>query len=631
MDKAKPGRGTPAVVGGVVDARFTAYQLTVGGLWLPVHFHYAFNLFASAGIWLLGHPLLALALFVSASTFDTVQQILIRAWLAKSAEADETIGFRKLAALCFVRVCAYTAPTLALAWNGGLPEYLTYGLQLMTLLVVAKGAGALSRMVFWGLAGPVLLQIVAITFLRFDLPTAAALMTGVAVLALLLVIVSETTIRTITTWHDAFLANTNMVEELAAARDQAVAERTAADAARETARQANRAKSNFLATMSHEIRTPMNGVLGMAQLMKRDETDPVQSGRLDVLIDSGEYLLSILNDILDVSKIDAGKLEIVPAAEDLPGFLGRLVSFWAPRAEERGVALELVVADDVPAAVFVDALRLRQVMFNLVGNALKFTDRGSVQVIAEAAAWDDDTVQLHLAVRDTGAGIAPHHLPQLFDRFSQADESEARRFGGTGLGLAIVKQLVELMGGRVWVESELGLGSTFHLEVPLEVVQDAAHAGAPADANEPQSMAIDALRILAVDDNAVNLLVLDQLLTSLGHSVAKASGGAEALRALGDETFDLVLTDIQMPGLTGLDVLEALRAAPGPNQAVPVIALTADVTSGGRQRYLEQGFTEHAAKPIQLQDLLGAIIRAISAVPGLESAASYRASSNLSR
>jgi signal transduction histidine kinase/ActR/RegA family two-component response regulator len=614
MSKAKSRSGAPAVADGVVDARYTAYQLTVGGLWLPLPIHFLFNLVAAAGIWFLGHPVLAAVMMASSCAIDTVQQMLVRRWLAQSATADETRGFRKLGALCVARIVFYTAPTMAMAWNGGPPEYLLYGLQLMTLLLVATGAGALSRTVFWSLAGPVLLQIVAMIFLRFDLPTAAAVSSGFVVLAIILTLISERTNRAISTWHAAFLGNVELVDDLAAARDQAVAERTAADAAREAARTANRAKSNFLATMSHEIRTPMNGVLGMAQLMKRDAVDPIQAARLDVLIDSGEYLLSILNDILDVSKIDAGKLEIVPAAEDLHDVLHRLVSFWAPRADERGVALQLRLGADVPQMVFVDALRLRQVLFNLVGNALKFTDVGSVQVIAEAAVWDDDTVRLHLAVRDTGPGIAPQHLPQLFDRFSQADESEARRFTGTGLGLAIVKQLVELMNGRVWVESELGQGSTFHLEVPLEVVEDAAYPAA-ADANEPQAFAVETLRILAVDDNAVNLLVLDQLLTSLGHTVAKAASGAEALRALNDERFDLVLTDIQMPGLTGLDVLQTLRLAPGPNQAVPVIALTADVTSGGRQSYLDQGFTEHAAKPIQLQELLGAIVRAVSAGP----------------
>ncbi|HEX7887247.1 MAG TPA: ATP-binding protein [Phenylobacterium sp.] len=613
MRRAGGGNDAPTMAGAGMDVRHTAYELTLGGLQLPVHIHYVFNLVAAAGFWLLGHPLLAFAMLASACIFDTCQQILLKHWLAKAADADEAAGFRKLALLCVARIAAYTTPTAIMAWGAGLPEYMLYGLQLMTLLMVATGLGALSRTVFWGLAGPVLLQIAALIFMMFDLTTTAALMTGFTILATLLVMVSENSIRTSKTWHAAFVANTEMVRDLAAARDQAISEHADADAAREAARAANSAKSNFLATMSHEIRTPMNGVLGMAQLMKRVETDPVQAGRLDVLIDSGEYLLSILNDILDVSKIDAGKLEIVPAAEDLHALLDRLVSFWAPRADERGVQLELARGPGVPQVVWVDALRLRQVLFNLVGNALKFTDVGLVQVIAEALPCDDGRVRLHLAVRDTGPGIARQHLPQLFDRFSQANEADARRMSGTGLGLAIVKQLVELMDGRVWVESELGQGSTFHVEIAVEV---AAHADvADLQVDEPETSEVEALRILAVDDNAVNLLVLDQLLTSLGHTVAKAASGAEALRALGAETFDLVLTDIQMPGLTGLDVLETLRLAPGPNQAAPVIALTADVTSGGRQSYLDQGFTEHAAKPIQLQELLSAIARAIAAEP----------------
>ncbi len=623
MSKIRAASGTPMIAGGVVDVRLNAYQLSIAGLRLPLPVHFAFNAAGALALFLLGHTVLAAAFFLGSSAIDTLQQALITRWLRDSAKADQAKGFRKLGALCVARSCVYTAPTFIMAWNGGLPEYLLYVIQLGTLLVVALGAGSLSRTVFWSLATPLLLQASVLIFLRFDLQTAAALIASFSSLVVLLAMISNGSVRAISTWHDAFLANVNLVDDLAAARDQALAERAAADEAREAARAANRAKSNFIATMSHEIRTPMNGVLGMAQLMKRDETNPLQTRRLDVLIDSGEYLLSILNDILDVSKIDAGKLEIVPSAEDLHLFLERLVSLWTPRAEERGVSLSLELSPTAPRAVFMDALRLRQVMFNLVGNALKFTDEGSVRIIADAAPWDHDSIRLHLAVVDTGAGIAAQHLPHLFDRFSQADESEASRLGGTGLGLAIVKQLVELMGGRVWVESTLGEGSAFHLELPLELA--AMSTPEPAEANEAQSLGVEPLRILAIDDNAVNLLVLDQLLSSLGHAVSKASSGSEGLRALGEARFDLVLTDIQMPGLSGVDVLEALRCAPGPNQHIPVVALTADVTSGGRQRYLDQGFTEHAAKPIQLQDLLGAIVRAVAPAPDAEAPASLSA------
>jgi CheY-like chemotaxis protein len=292
-------------------------------------------------------------------------------------------------------------------------------------------------------------------------------------------------------------------------------------------------------------------------------------------------------------------------------FLERLVGFWGPRADEKGVALILDMKPGLPAFALIDALRLRQVLFNLVGNALKFTDQGSVSVIADAMPNGEGAVLLHIAVKDTGIGIADQHLPQLFTRFSQGDESEMRKFGGTGLGLSIAKQLIELMGGKVWAESTLGQGSTFHIKVPLAVADGPAQAR-PAVTDSAVS-AVGGLQILAVDDNAVNLLVLDQLLTSFGHEVAKAASGVEALEQMAARPFDLVLLDIQMPGMTGVEVLQQLRAEAGPNRDAPVVALTADVTSGGRERYLELGFTEHSSKPIQIQELMEAVARAMAA------------------
>ncbi|MGH6963868.1 MAG: ATP-binding protein, partial [Phenylobacterium sp.] len=371
--------------------------------------------------------------------------------------------------------------------------------------------------------------------------------------------------------------------------------------------------------MSHEIRTPMNGVLGMAHLLKRDEAEPQQIERLDVLIDSGEYLLSILNDILDVSKIDAGALQIVEGVEDLHMFLDRLVSFWEARAEEKGVGLVLNLHDSVPEFVRMDALRLRQVLFNLVGNSLKFTSDGAVELTAETRPKSDDAVWLHVAVRDSGVGIAPDHLPKLFERFAQADDSEIRKFGGTGLGLAIAKQLTELMGGRVWAESVLGEGSTFHVEIPMalaEQVTPILHQRPAALAALAQEAHVRAVRVLAVDDNAVNLLVLDQLLSAFGHDVSKAASGPEALGLLASQSFDIVLLDIQMPGMTGVECLQKLREAPGPNQQVPVVALTADVTSGGREHFQSLGFTDHESKPIQVQSLVEAMTRALAPPPG---------------
>ena len=218
-----------------------------------------------------------------------------------------------------------------------------------------------------------------------------------------------------------------------------------------------------------------------------------------------------------------------------------------------------------------------------------------------------------MSVRDSGPGIAPQHLDSLFHRFSQAEESETRRHGGTGLGLAIVRQLAELMGGHTWVESEVGVGSTFHVEIEAQIAAPAAVVEAVRPAPQPDRP--PALRILAVDDKAVNLLVLEQLLAVAGHAIVKAESGAQALEILAGEPFDVVLTDIQMPRMSGGEVLRRLRAAPGPNQDVPMIALTADVMSGDRQCYLDEGFADHASKPIQLQELIASINRAVAREP----------------
>jgi len=600
----------PAALDEAPKVNSTTYQMTLAGLTLPFRWHLVANLLGAACMALIGHPMVAAAGFASCCAVDLAHTQLIRRLMAVSPGVESGVGFRRLSVICAIRFAAYLAPAAFVARGGGVAELFLFGLQAATLLTIAMSAGVLSRWVFWGLAGPVMLAAGGLALLLLPpLPLGGVLAT-LAMLILLLIVMTETTRRVISAWHVAFIDNVALIPELEQARDRAIAERAAADEAREEARQAGRAKSNFLATMSHEIRTPMNGVLGMAQLLQRDETDPVQKERIGVLIDSGEYLLSILNDILDVSKIDAGRLDIMPAPEDLRLFFNRLVGFWGAGADEKGVALILDLADSVPDFALIDALRLRQVLFNLVGNALKFTETGAVTVGAEAMPNGEGAVLLHLSVRDTGIGIAAHNLPQLFTRFSQGDESEVRKFGGTGLGLAIAKQLVELMGGRIWAESEVGQGSTFHIKLPLALAEGVSQR---ETATAEETVPLSGLQVLAVDDNAVNLLVLDQLLASFGHEVAKAASGAEALAAMAVRRFDLILLDIQMPGMTGVEVLQQLRAGDGPNREAPVVALTADVTSGGRKRYLDLGFTEHSPKPLQIEALMESISRAMAA------------------
>jgi len=597
------------------------YQLTLEGLRFPMAGHVAFNAIAALCLVGLGHPLIALIAFAAYCSVDALQQGLIWRWRATAAGTEENAGFARLAPLCSLRVSVYLAPIFAVALTGGTGELMLFGVEVCTILAIGLSAGMLSRRIFWSLAAPGLAAAAALAIILLGPAQAVAVLVTLLCLGALLAMMMEGTTRTIRTLHKAFNDNLAMIPQLEAARDKALSEQAAADIAREEARKANRAKSNFLATMSHEIRTPMNGVLGMAQLLKRDEVDARQVERIDILIDSGEYLLSILNDILDVSKIDAGALQIVEGVEDLQGFLDRLVDFWAARADEKGVSLVLEMGKGLPEYVRMDPLRLRQILFNLVGNALKFTEAGKVTVVADARPKSKGVAWVHIAIRDSGVGIAPEHLPMLFERFSQADESQIRKFGGTGLGLAIAKQLTELMGGRIWVESAAGEGSTFHVEIPMTIAEEVIpvmHQAPAALTAMTEEAHLRGARVLAVDDNAVNLLVLDQLLTAFGHTVSKASSGPEALNMLAAQPFDIVLLDIQMPGMTGVEALQKLRETAGPNRHVPVVALTADVTTGGREHFQALGFTDHEAKPIQVQSLVESMARALAPPPSAD-------------
>ena len=380
--------------------------------------------------------------------------------------------------------------------------------------------------------------------------------------------------------------------------------------AKDVAEAASRTKSEFLANMSHEIRTPMNGVIGMVELLQGTKLDDVQQEYLRTVSDSAEALLDIINDILDVSKIEAGKLELEASEFVLSKVFDGVMKIMAMRAHEKGLELSCHLKPNIPPVVVGDSVRLRQIVVNLVGNAIKFTDSGEVAVSVDYSQPTDETLELQVAVRDTGTGIAKDKQDLIFQAFSQADASTTRQFGGTGLGLTICTQLVQMMDGRIWVESQEGVGSTFRFTITLQISDKrlADFAPVPIDV-------LDGLNILAVDDNETNRLILQDILKNWHITATVVSDGETALELMqkahqSQSPFDLVLLDAQMPQMDGLQLVQRIRETPAIAEYKLIM-----LTSLDDQEYIDQvrdlGVRTILRKPITQSDLLDAILGAL--------------------
>lgn len=382
------------------------------------------------------------------------------------------------------------------------------------------------------------------------------------------------------------------------------------------------AKSKFLANMSHEIRTPMNGVIGFTQLLDDGTLNETQQKYVRLISDSGSSMMTLLNDILDISKVDSGSMAITPEPTDVPHLLNSCVKLFSPNAEEKHLKILVDMDKSLPHWAKVDGFRLRQIVMNLLANAIKFTESGYITMSAhfteihQSEQADGRCSELHISVADTGVGIASERQNAIFEPFIQEDDSTARKYGGSGLGLTISKQLIELMGGSIQMTSQIGRGSKFTVNIPVERLAQKISANlieSPTNTETPGKSAVIAKRILVVEDHAVNQVLIGEMLSKLGYDYELAVDGAEAVAMIrkaeiAENQYDLALMDLQMPYVGGIKATRMVRGHGIDANALPIVALTANAFDQDVERCIEAGMQAHLAKPLAIEDLRNAVL-----------------------